>query len=153
MDSKNLSTSQLIARILCALFVTHLFYFILTSLTFNASQGFEGLIFIPLIVVAPIAILYVSLRKLSKLSTKTMVFGITFFVIITIVLMQSNWFSLYSGDGSTLQSPNLFVPSLMWDNNFEYLPIFPVTYGISILFNYTLLTVCILLSKKIFDRN
>lgn len=136
-----------------ALAVTHFsYYLLLTILVNSANDGLEGLLFVPLIIIACIGLLIFLVKKLTNLSVLTIILGVVIAITVLILIETFIHPDLYSGDGSTLVSPNLFVPTLMWDNNFEYLRIFPITYIISAVFNYFLVAISILLGKKILTR-
>ena len=153
MKSTNLSSFQIAYRVMIALVVTHFaYYFLFTILVNSANDGLEGLLFVPLIIIACIGLLIFLVKKLTNLSVLTIIFGVVIAITVLFLIETLLHPDLFSGDGSTLVSPNLFVPALIWDNNFEYLRIFPAAYIISVVFNYFLVAMSILISDKILTR-
>ena len=138
-------------RLIVAIAIAHFAYFLLITVFINNARGLEALALFPLIIILFTWVLIFSIKKLTDFSTKTIIFGIVLAVAILFLVELLIHPSLYSSDGSTLVSANLFVPTMMWDNNFDFLQIYPKTYMISVLTNYVLIIGSILASKKILD--
>ena len=151
MDNKSINLYPLLLRLIFAIAIAHFAYFLLISVFINNARGLEALAFFPLIIILCIGVLLLSIKKLTNLGIKTIILGV-FIAVATMFLVEILFHpSIYSGDGSTLVSANLFVPTMIWDNNFEFLKIYPATYIISAVFNYILIIGSILLSKKLID--
>lgn len=152
MNNNYLSSSQQVLRLIASIAISHFTYFLLITLFVNNARGLEALAFYPLILIFCIGMLIFTIKKLTDFGIKSIILGIVMVVAVLFLVEVIFHPSIYSGDGSTLVSANLFVPSMMWDNNFEFLFTYPVTYIISVAFNYSIIVGSVLLSKKLLNR-
>lgn len=152
MASNNKSLLRTLLRVIAAILITHLLYYFLVTILFNSANGFEAIGRIPLILVIATAAFILITKMLTGLGVKIIILGLAITVATLFLIETFLHPGLFNSNGSTMESANLFVPSLMWDNDFEYLKIYPVTYLVSIVFNYALIVISILVSKKLIDR-
>ncbi len=152
MDKNSLDLRQIIPRILLAVVAAHVVYFVTMTLLINAIPGLIALIFLPVVVTSTAVVFIIALRKLVHFSYKTIGLGLCIALLVTLIIEIAFQPQLYSGDGSTLSTASIFYPGMMWDNNFEFLLTYPLTYLISVAFNYLLLLISMLASKMILNK-
>lgn len=140
---QQLSIRQLIVRLAAVAGVLHLVYIAFMYFIIRNAQGFDALGYIFPIFLFMVGLAVTLAWRVTRLPLALVLLSVFLVVVIWSLLNRA------IADQGPYSFYGLF-PEFVLEDNLEYIGMFPIAFGISILYNYMLFVLCFIIPTKIF---